>query len=104
MVITIVPATAKNRSITKTPPCVNEGIGEEARVQGAGCRGQGAGGNNFPDHQLPITNYQSPITNYPFPVVLLYSYQRMMKKEKARSSVNTAHIRGEASSQDFLTS
>jgi len=27
-----------------------------------------------------------------------------MKKEKARSSVNTAHIRGEASSQDFLNS
>jgi hypothetical protein len=27
MVITIVPATAKNRSITKTPPCVNEGVG-----------------------------------------------------------------------------
>jgi hypothetical protein len=27
MVITIVPATAKNRSITKTPPCVIEGVG-----------------------------------------------------------------------------
>ncbi|MTJ17749.1 hypothetical protein [Dolichospermum sp. UHCC 0406] len=38
------------------------------------------------------------------PKSLLYSYQRMMKKEKARSSVNTAHIRGEASSQDFLNS
>jgi hypothetical protein len=35
---------------------------------------------------------------------LLYSYQRLMKKEKARSSVNTADIRGEASSQDLWTS
>jgi hypothetical protein len=34
MVITIVPATAKNRSITKTPPCVNEGVGEKKQ----GCR------------------------------------------------------------------
>ncbi|MDD1420344.1 hypothetical protein MEO40_14615 [Dolichospermum sp. ST_sed1] len=38
------------------------------------------------------------------PQSLLYSYQRMMKKEKARSSVDTADIRGKAGSRDLWTS
>jgi hypothetical protein len=72
MVITIVPATAKNRSITKTPPCVNERRG-----------GKKQGGREQGERIFLITHYQLPITNYLFPLVLLYSYQRMMKKPKA---------------------